>query len=108
SNKYQQLGRALLGVGLVFIGLKTMSSAFVPLRSNPAFLDSISYFSGEHYGAYIASILMGCLLTMIVQSSSAMLGITMAMATTGVIPYQTAIALVLGENIGTTITAILA
>lgn len=108
SEKWQQLGKALLGVGLIFIGLQTMSGAFVPLRGNQAFLDSIAYFSGEHYGAYIASILMGCLLTMIVQSSSAMLGITMALATSGVIPYHTSIALVLGENIGTTITAILA
>lgn len=108
SNRWQNLGRAILGVGLVFVGLQTMSQAFVPLRDNQAFLDSIAYFSGEHYGAYIASILMGCLLTMIVQSSSAMLGITMALASSGVIPYHTAVALVLGENIGTTITAILA
>jgi phosphate:Na+ symporter len=108
SDRFQQMGRALLGVGLVFIGLKTMSEAFVPLRSNAAFLESIAYFSGDHYGSYIASIMMGCLLTMIVQSSSAMLGITMALASTGVIPYQTAIVLVLGENIGTTVTAILA
>lgn len=108
SEKWQHIGKAILGVGLVFIGLQTMSGAFVPLRDNQAFLDSIAYFSGEHYGAYIASIMMGCLLTMIVQSSSAMLGITMALASTGVIPYHTAIALVLGENIGTTITALLA
>jgi phosphate:Na+ symporter len=108
SEKWQHIGKALLGVGLVFIGLQTMSGAFVPLRDNQAFLDSIAYFSGEHYGAYIASIMMGALLTMIVQSSSAMLGITMALASTGVIPYHTSIALVLGENIGTTITAILA
>jgi phosphate:Na+ symporter len=108
SEKWQHLGRSILGVGLVFIGLQTMSAAFVPLRENQAFLDSIAYFSGDHYGSYIASILMGCLLTMIVQSSSAMLGITMALATSGVIPYSTSIALVLGENIGTTITALLA
>lgn len=108
SDRWENLGRALLGVGLVFIGLETMSAAFVPLRTNQGFLDSIAYFSGEHYGAYIASIMMGCLLTMIVQSSSAMLGITMALASTGVIPYTTAISLVLGENIGTTITALLA
>jgi phosphate:Na+ symporter len=108
TDRWQSLGRAVLGVGLVFIGLQTMSAAFVPLRENQSFLDSIAYFSGEHYGAYIASIMMGCLLTMIVQSSSAMLGITMALATSGVIPYHTAISLVLGENIGTTITAILA
>jgi phosphate:Na+ symporter len=108
SEKWQHIGKAVLGVGLVFMGLQIMSSAFVPLRENQAFLDSIAYFSGEHYGAYIASILMGCLLTMIVQSSSAMLGITMALATSGVIPYHTAVTLVLGENIGTTITALLA
>lgn len=108
TEKWQHLGRAVLGIGLVFIGLQTMSSAFVPLRENQAFLDSIAYFSGEHYGSYIASIMMGCLLTMVVQSSSAMLGITMALATSGVIPYHTSVCLVLGENIGTTITAILA
>ncbi len=108
SEKWQHVGKSVLGVGLVFIGLQTMSAAFVPLRENQAFLDSIAYFSGEHYGAYLASIMMGCLLTMIVQSSSAMLGITMALATSGVIPYHTAITLVLGENIGTTITALLA
>jgi phosphate:Na+ symporter len=108
SEKWQHLGKSILGVGLVFMGLQIMSGAFTPLRDNQSFLDSIAYFSGEHYGAYIASILMGCLLTMIVQSSSAMLGITMALATSGVIPYHTAVSLVLGENIGTTITAILA
>ena len=108
SEKWQHLGKSVLGVGLVFMGLQIMSSSFAPLRDNQSFLDSIAYFSGEHYGAYIASIMMGCLLTMIVQSSSAMLGITMALATSGVIPYHTAVSLVLGENIGTTITAILA
>ena len=108
SDRWQNIGRAILGVGLIFMGLKLMSGAFVPLRSSQAFLDSIAYFSGDHYGAYLASMLMGCLLTMIVQSSSAMLGITMAMATAGVIPYQTALCLVLGENVGTTITALLA
>lgn len=108
SNKWQHIGRAILGVGMVFIGLKTMSDAFVPLRESEAFLNSIAYFAGDTYQAYFASILMGCALTMVVQSSSAMLGITMALATTGVINYHTAVALVLGENIGTTITALLA
>lgn len=108
SNKIQHLGRAVLGIGMVFIGLKTMSDAFVPLRESQAFLDSIAYFAGDNYQAYIASLLMGCALTIVVQSSSAMLGITMALASTGVINYHTAVALVMGENIGTTITALLA
>ncbi len=108
TEKWQHLGRALVGLGFVFIGLHFMSDAFLPLRQNPGFMESISYFAGETFGSYFASILMGCLLTMIVQSSAAMLGITMALATSGVIPYHTAIALVLGENIGSTISAVLA
>lgn len=108
SEKWQHLGKSILGVGLVFMGLQIMSQAFAPLRQSQSFVDSISYFTGDHFGAYLASIIMGCLLTMIVQSSAAMLGITMALATSGLIPFHTAIALVLGENIGTTITAILA
>jgi phosphate:Na+ symporter len=108
KDKIKHVGRVVVGFGLVFIGLELMSDAFKPLRDMPEFLNSISYFSGQHYGAYLASILVGCVLTMIVQSSSAMLGITIALATTGVISFHTAAALVLGENIGTTITAILA
>ena len=108
NSKFQNIGKVIFGVGMIFLGLETMSGAFKPLRSNAEFLNMISYFSGNSYGSYFASILTGCLLTVIVQSSSAMLGITIAMASTGVIDFSTAAALVLGENIGTTITAILA
>jgi phosphate:Na+ symporter len=108
SNNWQHLGKAVLGIGMVFVGMTTMSNAFIPLRESAAFLESISYFAGDTYSAYLASIVMGCLLTMVVQSSTAMLAITMALATTGVINYHTALCLVLGENVGTTITALLA
>jgi phosphate:Na+ symporter len=108
KDKSRNLGKALFGIGLIFLGLTTMSAAFKPLRSDPTFLDMISYFSGNDYGSYIASTIIGCLLTMVIQSSSAMLGITIALAGTGVIGFHTAVALVMGENIGTTITALLA
>lgn len=108
SGRWKSIGQVLFGVGLVFFGLDIMTDALKPLRSMPEFLDAIAFFSGQNYGAYVASIVMGCLLTILVQSSSAMLGITMAMATTGIIEFHTAAALVLGENIGTTITALLA
>jgi phosphate:Na+ symporter len=108
TNKWRQLGRVLFGIGMIFFGLKLMGDAFKPLRTMPEFLEAISYFSGQHYGSYFASIIIGCLLTVIIQSSSAMLGITIALATTGVIQFHTAAALVMGENIGTTITALLA
>lgn len=108
STKIKYLGRIILGIGMIFFGLETMSGAFKPLRSNPSFLNSISYFAGTGVLNHLACTVMGCVLTMIIQSSSAMLGITMALATTGVIEFHTAVALVLGENIGTTITALLA
>jgi phosphate:Na+ symporter len=108
NDKLQTAGKVLFGVGMIFLGLEVMSGAFKPLRSNSEFLNMISYFSGNNYGSYFASILTGCLLTVIVQSSSAMLGITIALASSGVIGFTTAAALVLGENIGTTITALLA
>lgn len=108
SERWQSIGRVTFGVGMIFTGLEFMSGAFKPLRSNQDFLNLISYFSGQDYGSYFASVITGCLLTVIIQSSSAMLGITIALASTGVISFPTAAALVMGENIGTTITALLA
>ncbi len=108
NAKLKNIGRVFFGVGLIFFGLDTMSNAFKPLRSNQEFLQMISYFSDNNYPSFIASTLIGCLLTFIVQSSSAMLGITIALASTSIISFHTAVALVLGENIGTTITALLA
>ena len=108
NHKFQNVGKVLFGIGMIFLGLTLMSGAFKPLRDNQEFLNMISYFSGHSYMNYFASIVTGCLLTVIIQSSSAMLGITIALATTGVIQFHTAAALVLGENIGTTITALLA
>jgi phosphate:Na+ symporter len=108
NSKIQNMGKVLFGIGMIFLGLNLMSGAFKPLRSDADFLNMISYFSGDTYSSYFASILTGCLLTVVIQSSSAMLGITIALASTGVIGFGTAAALVLGENIGTTITAILA
>ena len=102
------IGQIFFSIGMVFFGLKIMSDAFKPLRTMPEFLEAVSYFSGQHYGSYLASVLVGCLLTIVVQSSSAMLGITIALASSGAIYFHTAAALVLGENIGTTITAMLA
>lgn len=108
NRKFQNAGKVLFGVGMVFFGLELMSGAFKPLRKDQDFLNMISYFSGSNYGSFLASIIVGCLLTVIIQSSSAMLGITIALASSGVIHFETAAALVLGENVGTTITALLA
>lgn len=108
KKKWASWGRVLFALGLIFLGLNTMSGAFKPLRTDPGFLDLMTFFAADTWLSVWATVAMGCLLTFVVQSSSAMLGITIALASSGAITFPTALALVLGENIGTTITAILA
>lgn len=99
------LGKSLVALGLVFTGLEFMSGAFTLLRTDENFISYLHLFSADSLPSILACVLVACLLTMIVQSSSAMLGITMTLATTGVIDFDTAVALIIGENIGTTIMA---
>ena len=107
-DRVRYIGMAIMGVGMVFFGLELMKNGFKPLRSHDEFEAWFHAFQATSYLGIIKCALVGCILTMIVQSSSATLGITIGLAATGVIEFQTAAALVLGENIGTTITAWLA
>jgi phosphate:Na+ symporter len=97
-----------MGIGMVFFGLELMKAGFKPIKGLPEFEAWFHAFQATTYLGIIKCALVGCILTCIVQSSSATLGITIGLTCTGVIPYQTAAALVMGENIGTTITAWLA
>ena len=99
---------AIMGLGMVFFGLDLMKTGFSPLRDMPAFVAWFSKFSPHGFWGVLRCALVGAAVTAIVQSSSATVGITMGLASTGVIDFRTAAALVLGENIGTTITAYLA
>ena len=107
-RKTKAAGSVLVGLGFVFFGLESMSAAFKPLRTSETFLSLLNYFAADTFLTVYACIAVGMVLTFVVQSSSAMLGITIALAVPGTITFQTAVALVLGQNIGTTITAILA
>ena len=98
----------IMGLGMVFFGLDLMKTGFAPLREIPEFLAWFSKFSPDGFWGVARCALVGAVVTGIVQSSSATVGITMGLASTGVIDFGTAAALVLGENIGTTITAYLA
>ena len=100
----QYIGQIVMGFGLLFLGMDTMTDAFKPLAKSEEFKSIFVYFSHNPIVAVIA----GALTTLIVQSSSATIGITIALATAGIIDFPAAAALVLGENIGTTITANLA
>lgn len=108
NEKRRYIAIALMGLGMVFFGLQLMKSGFEPIRSIPEFKRMFLMFdAGTPFGVF-KCIMVGAVLTMIVQSSSATLGITITLAGTGVIGFETAAALVLGENIGTTVTAFLA
>jgi len=96
-------GTVILGLGIVFIGLSMMSDFMAPLRTYQPFLDLIASMTNPLLG-----ILIGAIFTAIVQSSSATLGVVIALATQGLIPLHAGIALVFGANIGTTITGLLA
>lgn len=98
----------IMGIGLVFFGLEMMKDGMVPLRSNEGFVALFSRFSPHNYFGVVKCVLIGALITACIQSSSATVAITITLARTGVIDYNTAVALVLGENIGTTITAFIA
>ena len=102
------IAMALMGMGMVFFGLELMKDGFAPMKDYPMFMEAFAWFRADSYIGVLTSVLIGCILTVLVQSSSATLGITIGLASTGVIPFQTAAALVLGENIGTTITVLLA
>ncbi|MDR1997863.1 MAG: Na/Pi cotransporter family protein [Candidatus Margulisbacteria bacterium] len=103
-KNWQWIGYSILGFGFLFLGLNIMMDAFSSLKNDPAFHNLFVYFSQNPFLA----VLGGCLLTFILQSSSATIGITQALAVVGVIDFVTAMPLVFGENIGTTITAQLA
>ncbi|MBN2062256.1 MAG: Na/Pi cotransporter family protein [Deltaproteobacteria bacterium] len=108
QGKRVYIGEVLLGFGLVFYGLATMKSGFSLFRDDPAFISLFTKFNAETFSGMILCVLSGALLTMILQSSSATVGITMALASQGLINIETSISLIMGENIGTTITAQLA
>lgn len=107
-ERIRYLAMGIMGLGMVFFGLELMKNGFAPLKEMPEFEKWFSAFSPQTYFGVLKCALVGAILTAIVQSSSATLGITIGLATTGVIDFPTAAALVLGENIGTTVTAFLA
>jgi len=104
KKRWSYIGEIVLGFGLVFYGLKTMKDAFDPLKDSADF-QQIFMLVGDNP---LLGVLIGAVLTIIVQSSSATIGITLALASSGLLTFPGSVALILGENIGTTITANLA
>lgn len=99
----QHYGNMLFGLGLIFLGMNLMSEAMEPLRSYQPFIQLMA-----HMHNFFLAILISALFTALVQSSSATTGIVIVLAGQGFIPLETGIALAMGANIGTCITAIFA
>ena len=102
--KFKYLGQALLGLGLLFLGMSLMSNGVAPLKDNPAIF---TWFMNLGKNPFLG-ILVGMIFTGIIQSSSATTGLVIALAKQGLIDLPGAIPLILGANIGTCVTVLLA
>ncbi|MDR2472746.1 MAG: Na/Pi cotransporter family protein [Tannerella sp.] len=98
-------GEFLMGFALLFLGLAFLKNSVPDLKAHPEALSFIQNYTSMGYRSVLLFLVIGGLLTVIVQSSSATVAITLIMCTKGWIPFEMAAAMVLGENIGTTITA---
>lgn len=107
-DKVNSWAHVLIGFALLFMGLDELKHSVPDLKSNPEMLSFLKHYADMGYLSTFIFIIVGTVLTLIVQSSSAAMALTLVMCNEGWIPYELAAAMVLGENIGTTITANLA
>ncbi|MDX9747582.1 MAG: Na/Pi cotransporter family protein [Paludibacter sp.] len=105
KSKRKSYGEFILGFALLFMGLELLKNSVPDLKSNPEILEFLTQYTQSGFGSVIIFLIIGTLLTIVVQSSSATMAITLIMVSKGWISYELGAAMVLGENIGTTITA---
>jgi phosphate:Na+ symporter len=108
KTRQKDFGEILFGAGFLFLGLKYLQSSMPDISGNVAVLSFLERMNDGSIGTVILCVLIGMVLTMIVQSSAAAMAITLTMAYQGWVGVTASCALVLGQNIGTTITAFLA
>ena len=102
SEKKKNIGTILIGFAILMTGMDQMSAAVKPLRDVPEFTNILLMFSNP-----ILGMVAGAVLTAIIQSSSASVGILQALCATGAVPFGTALPIIMGQNIGTCVTAII-
>ena len=105
SDKRRHISELVVGFSLLFLGLSLMKESVPDLRETPEVLAFIREWTGFGFGSVLIFLLFGTVLTLILQSSSATMALTLIMVNMGWIPFEMGAAMVLGENIGTTITA---
>ncbi|MBO5750297.1 MAG: Na/Pi cotransporter family protein [Bacteroidaceae bacterium] len=105
KDQRKNIGELIVGFCLLFLGLSFMKESVPDLRETPQVLDFVTSWSSHGFGSVLLFLAFGTVLTLVLQSSSATMAITLIMLSMGWIPFDMACAMVLGENIGTTITA---
>ena len=108
KNKVKGWANAIIGFAILFMGLGFLKDAVPDLDANSGIVQFFTQFSDSPFIGRIAFVLLGTLVTIVVQSSSAAMALTLTMVLKGIIPFEVGAAMILGENIGTTITAELA
>ena len=105
KSQRRNISELIVGFSLLFLGLSLMKSSVPDLRQTPELLSFIQGWQGHGFGSVVVFLLLGSILTLVLQSSSATMALTIMMLNFGWIRFDMACAMVLGENIGTTITA---
>ena len=105
KDQRRNIGELIVGFSLLFLGLSFMKESVPDLNETPEMLEFVKVWSGYGFGSVLIFLAFGTVLTLVLQSSSATMAITLIMLSMGWIPFNMACAMVLGENIGTTITA---
>ena len=104
-DKRRHISELIIGFSLLFLGLSLMKGAVPDLRQTPEVLEFIQNWTSFGFGSVLIFLVIGTILTLVLQSSSATMALTLIMVNMGWIPFEMGAAMVLGENIGTTITA---
>jgi len=105
KTKFKNLGEFLMGFGFLFLGLSTLKDTAYPILSQPSVQAFLAPLTNYGFGSIILFMFIGACMTLMLQSSAATMSLTMLLVSVGVIPFEMAAAMVLGENIGTTITS---
>lgn len=108
SAKRSNWGSVIIGFAIIFIGLDFLKESTPDINQNPQIFEFLTQFSNYGYGSIFIFLAISTILTMVIQSSSAVMALMLVMCYNGWISFEMAAAMVLGQNIGTTVTAILA
>lgn len=108
KSKRKSIGEVILGFAVLFIGLNMIEDSVPDLKSSPEIFGFLQHYADMGFGSVLLFMLIGIIVTMVIQSSSAAIAIVLIMCTKGWITFDLACSLILGSNIGTTITPIIA